>query len=247
VYQKLREFTQTTGELTHILDMLVQSVGDILSIPSLSELEPLRAAKYSAYQATFRAVRAATIAQSYQQQRRFAEAMSLYQYAAGFLGEADEILSVHPASKDDVLQEFGKSLGEELGGAVSRTTAQSFLQQSTASEPDVRSQLEELELSDAKSKSKSKAKATVPKTRKSLLERQDEFAAGSAKAQFEVVKLPPAFQAVPSKPMLFDVAFNELEMPDITERTKTEEEKQAEAAEAAKQASSGGLFGWFRK
>lgn len=243
VYQKLRLVTQTTGELTHILDMLVQSIGDILAIPSLGELEALRAAKYGAYQATFRAVRAATIAQSYLQQRRFAEALALYQYAAGFLAEADEILAAQPAAKDDILQEYGKSLSEELTGAVSRTTAQSFLQQSTA-ESDVRSQLEELELSDAKGKNKSKS--TVPKTRKSLLERQDEFSSGSAKNNFEVVKLPPAFQAVPFKPMLFDVAFNEIEMPDITERTKTDEEKKAEVAAAAKQTSSGGLFGWFR-
>lgn len=234
VYKKLR-FTAATqlGELTHILDMLVQSVGDILAIPGLSEYEKLRAAKYSAYQATFRAIRAVTIARSYLQQHKFAEAMALYQYAAGFLAEADEILSAQPAAKDVILQEFGKDLNEELAGAVSRTTAQSFLEQSSKADA-VRSQLAELKVSgEAKTKS--------------LLERQDDYVAGTAKGLYEVVKLPPSFQAVPCKPLLFDVAFNELEMPDITERTKTEEEKQAEA-EAAKQASSsGGLFGWFRK
>ncbi|KAJ0402520.1 hypothetical protein ATCC90586_002690 [Pythium insidiosum] len=227
---------QQIGDLMHVLDMLVQSVGEILKVPGLHESEKLRAAKYTAYLALFKSIRAATIAQSYLQGRKFSEALALYQYASGFLGEAEETLSIHPAATDVVLQELSKDLADELVGAQTRTKAQSLLFASKQQDA-VRRNLEQLQLDDA-----SKAKAAK---RPSLLERQDEFNGGTASGLHELLRLPPSFEAVPSKPLLFDMAFNELEFPDISDRTKTEEEKKAEAAAA--QAASGGFFGWFRK
>lgn len=240
VYKQLRygeNKAKQLGDLTHVLDMLVQSVGDILAIPGLAELEKRITAKYTAYQAVFKSIRAATIAQSYVDQRKFAESISLFHYASSFLVEAEDTLQVHPAATDDVLQEFIKDLGTELAGAQSRATAQSFLHTSKQADA-VRKNLEQLQLQDK------------PSRKKTLLERQDDFHAGSAKGLHEIVRLPPDFQAVPCKPILFDVAFNELEFPDIMERTKTEEEKAAEAAAAKEQGSAsggGGFFGWFRK
>ncbi|GLE04321.1 hypothetical protein PINS_up013236 [Pythium insidiosum] len=241
VFKQLRAASdgkpQQIGDLMHVLDMLVQSVSEILKIPGLHDSEKLRAARYTAYLALFKSIRAATIAQSYLQSRKFSEALALYQYASGFLGEAEETLSVHPAATDVVLQEFLKDLGDELVGAQTRTTAQSLLHTSKQQDA-VRRNLEQLQLDDAGKK--------APR-RPSLLERQDDFNGGSASGLHELLRLPPSFQAVPSKPILFDMAFNELEFPDISERTKTEEEKKAEAAAAAAQGASGGFFGWFRK
>ncbi|KAL3658051.1 hypothetical protein V7S43_016895 [Phytophthora oleae] len=245
VYRTLKKrfSAQQAGELTHILDMLVQTVGDILSIPGIRELEQRRAAQYSAYHAVFRACRASTVAQTYLLQNKFAEAMALYQYSSGFLSEAEEILAVQPAAKDDLLQEFTRELHEELVGAVSRTTAQSFLESSTRADT-IRLELEQLSLAnDKKSKKDKKRKKRQVSA---LVDRQGEFEAGSIEGHRELVKLPPEFRAVPCKPLLFDMAFNELEFPDLTERTKTEEEKAAEAAATGKE-SGGGFFGWFRK
>jgi signal recognition particle subunit SRP68 len=236
VFKQLRGTAQL-GDLTHVLDMLVQCVGDILSIPGLSELEKLIYAKYTAYQALFKAVRAATVAQTYVEQRKFSEAITLFQHATLLLVDAEETLSVHPAATDLVLQEFIKDLGVELTGAQSRTTAQSFLHTSKQAE-SMRKNLEKLKLQDG----------GKPVRRKSLLERQDEFNGGTAKSNFDIVRLPPDFQAVPCKPILFDIAFNELEFPDISQRMKTDEEKAAEAAAAAADQSGGaggGFFGWF--
>ncbi|RLN72884.1 hypothetical protein BBJ28_00020683 [Nothophytophthora sp. Chile5] len=242
---KLRSSAQQAGELTHILDMLVQSVGDILAIPGLQELEPRRAAQYGAYQAAFRACRASTAAQAYQLQHKFAEALALYQYASGFLAEADDVLAAHPAAKDELLQKLTRELHEELAGAASRTAAQSFLESATRADA-VRAELEQLSLASAEAKKE--AKKRKKRQVDALAERQDQFEAGSVDGLHELVKLPPEFRAVPCKPLLFDVAFNELEFPDLSERTKTDEEKAAEAAAAAGGAApAGGFFGWFRK
>ncbi|KAE9025738.1 hypothetical protein PR003_g11609 [Phytophthora rubi] len=251
VYRTLKQrfSAQQAGELTHILDMLVQTVGDILSIPGLREQEQRRAAQYSAYHAVFRACRASTVAQTYLLQNKFAEALGLYQYASSFLAEAEEILAAQPAAKDDLLQEFTRELHEELVGAVSRTTAQSFLESSTRADA-MRIELEQLSLlaEDDGKKSKKDAKKRKKRQISALVDRQDKFEAGSIKGHRELVKLPPEFRAVPCKPLLFDVAFNELEFPDLTERTKTDEEKAAEAAAAGgNESGGGGFFGWFRK
>ncbi|CAI5706628.1 unnamed protein product [Peronospora effusa] len=246
VYRTLKQrlSTQQPGELTHILDMLVQTVGDILTIPGMRELEQRRATQYSAYYAVFRACRATTVAQTYLLQHKFGEAMALYQYASGFLAEAEEILAAQPAAKDDMLQEFARELQEELAGAVSRTTAESFLESSTRADA-MRLELEQLSLSieenDKKSKNRKKRQVLC------LMDRQDKFEAGTMEGHRELVKLMPDFHAVPCKPLLFDVAFNELEFPDLTERTKTESEKAAEATAADANESGGSFFGWFRK
>ncbi|KAK1929138.1 Signal recognition particle subunit SRP68 [Phytophthora citrophthora] len=246
VYRTLKKrfSAQQAGELTHILDMLVQTVGDILSIPGIRELEQRRAAQYSAYHAVFRACRASTVAQTYLLQNKFAEAMALYQYSSGFLSEAEEILAVQPAAKDDLLQEFTRELHEELVGAVSRTTAQSFLESSTRADT-IRLELEQLSLANDKKNKKDKKRKKRQVS--ALVDRQGEFEAGSIEGHRELVKLPPEFRAVPCKPLLFDMAFNELEFPDLTERTKTEEEKAAEAAATTSNETGGGFFGWFRK
>lgn len=234
---KFSDKAKQPGDLTHILNMLIQYVGEILMIPGLADFEKLVAAKYNAYQAVFKAIRGSTIAQAYLDDGKFSEALSLYQYASGFLGEGEDILSIHPGAKDVVLQEFIKDLSEELVGAQSRTTAQSFLEASSQ-EDAVRSQLSHLKLDSS---------SVTSKKKKSLLERQNDYVGGTAKGQYEIVRLPPDFQAIACKPLLFDIAFNELEMPDISERMKTEEEKQAEADAAKPAPAAGGLFGWFRK
>lgn len=244
---KQRSSVQHTGELTHILDMLVQTVSEILSIPGLRDLEQRRAAQYTAYHAVFRACRASTVAQTYLQQHKFAEALALYQYAAGFLAESDEALAAQPAAKDDLLQEFTRELREELAGSASRTTAQSFLESSTRAD-SIRLELEQLSLANADDGKKNKKDKKRKKRQVSaLVDRQDTFEAGTVEGHHELVKLPPEFRATPCKPLLFDMAFNELEFPDLSERTKTAEELAAEAAAAGGNATGGGFFGWFRK
>ncbi|OWZ05241.1 Signal recognition particle, partial [Phytophthora megakarya] len=169
VYRTLKKrfSAQQAGELTHILDMLVQTVGDILSIPGIRELEQRRAAQYTAYHAVFRACRATTVAQTYLLQHKFAETMALYQYASDFLSEADEILVAQPAAKDVLLQEITRELREELAGAVSRTTAQSFLESSTRADV-ARLELEQLSLGEDDSKKNKKDKKRKKRQVKAL-------------------------------------------------------------------------------
>ncbi|TDH70331.1 hypothetical protein CCR75_003995 [Bremia lactucae] len=246
VYQTLKNSSssQHTGELTHILDMLVQTVSEILSIPGIRELEDRRAAQYSAYYAVFRACRASTVAQTYLLEKKFAEVMALYQYAQGFLAEAEKIVAAQPAVKDKVLQQLNQVMHDELAGAASRTTAQHFLESSTRADV-MRLKLEQLTLSSGQEGGKKNRKRKKRQGR-ALVDRQGDFEPGSIEGHHELVNLMPRFQAVPCKPLLFDKAFDELAFPDLTNRAKTDAEKAADAGAAGNETSSG-LFGWFRK
>ena len=51
-----------------------------------------------------------------------------------------------------------------------------------------------------------------------LLERLDEYTTGDASNAFRIIDFPPAFQIAPAKPILFDLAFNSIEFPDISSR-----------------------------
>lgn len=51
-----------------------------------------------------------------------------------------------------------------------------------------------------------------------LLERLGEFDCGDAKDGHRLVEFPPSYAAAPCKPILFDLAFNYIEFPDVSKR-----------------------------
>ena len=64
--------------------------------------------------------------------------------------------------------------------------------------------------------------------------RLDTFNDSSAAIQ-HIAEIPPTLETIPCKPLFFDLAFNDVVAPDLTERL------------APKQQKRGGLFGFLRR
>ena len=77
---------------------------------------------------------------------------------------------------------------------------------------------------------------------KLLLERLDSFDAGKRKRQMDLVEFPPSYMPTPCRPVLFDLAFNFIQFPDLSGRYTAEKPKE----EPAKSGGGGGWFGWMR-
>lgn len=68
---------------------------------------------------------------------------------------------------------------------------------------------------------------------------------GGKKRMHRIADFPPSLQLVPCKPRLLDLAFDELEFPDLDERAGIEKEPEAAAEESKGAAASGaGISGW---
>ena len=65
-----------------------------------------------------------------------------------------------------------------------------------------------------------------------LATRLDQYDAGEVGAQYALLDFPPSFQSAPAKPILFDLAFNAIQYPDISARAAGKK-TQAPAATAA--------------
>jgi len=62
---------------------------------------------------------------------------------------------------------------------------------------------------------------------KELLDRLDSFDGGSAEQHHTLVHFPPLLQPTPCKPVLFDLAFNHLDFPDLSHRIAESKAKEA--------------------
>ncbi|OQR90134.1 signal recognition particle [Thraustotheca clavata] len=205
------------GDMIHILEMLLQNIDDMRAVPGAEE-HPSMINKYSILQPLFHAMRANYVAQMYLAGNKFAEAMTLFEHAKSFLLQADELYAKSTVKDADVTALLTE-LGPQVHGAPARVSAMGFLHSSTATE-NVRKTLEKLDVRDQG---------------KSLLERQNEYSSGSKNRGHDIVKLPPSMVALPPKPLLFDIAFSEMAMPDIQSRIDELNPK-----------SSGGFLGWLR-
>jgi len=155
----------------------------------------------------------------------------LYERAKKFLEQAEEIISTNPAVVDSEITELLGELRPTLLGGHSRVNALGFLHASESTE-DVRKKLDHLQVSSENV------------LKKALLERQNEYSSGSVEGLHELVALPPQMQPIACKPLLFDIAFDELQMPDLQDRMLTPEEKAKANAPAA--TGVGGLLSWLR-
>lgn len=68
-----------------------------------------------------------------------------------------------------------------------------------------------------------------------LLSRLDAWDAGQAATHHSLLSFPPEFVAAPTKPILFDLAFNAIEYPDISHKLRQFEKAPAAAAAAPAQ------------
>ena len=111
--------------------------------------------------------------------------------------------------------------------------------QRVGGERDTQRAMSSLTLSDSSQTSKGDAAAassTFSSASGPLLSRVDTFSVGLASAQYGITDWPPAYAAVPCKPVLFDLAFNAVEYPEISaggkEKGKAEATKMLEEEDA---------------
>ncbi|ETV94876.1 hypothetical protein H310_11532 [Aphanomyces invadans] len=205
------------GDLIHILDMLIRNVDDMAAIPGTTDHGPFKA--YQALQCTFHAFRCNYVAQVYVGQNKFPESAALYDQAKTYLMQAMSL-----ESDDATVRQFISELEPQVMGAHSRVNALGFLHDANTTEA-VRVCLGQLQVTPA-------AGAT---TTRSLLERQNEYSSGNPATHYDLVTLPPQPHPIPVKPLLFDIALTEMEVPDVHARVENKSST-----------GVGGFLGWLR-
>ncbi|XP_017797746.1 PREDICTED: signal recognition particle subunit SRP68 [Habropoda laboriosa] len=167
---------------------------------------------------SYRAFRCYYMAQALANLHRWREAMALYQRSAQHVKNAMEYGKVLPESLREAIQKLETS----IEGAKYAAHAHSVLEEEQEEEPGVNK---------------------YTKTKKPLYERLHEFREDPAllTKQPNVYKLPPTMQPIPCKPLFFDLAFNMVEFPDLTEKLGDQAKK---GGQAGLTGFVKGLWGW---
>jgi len=160
---------------------------------------------------SFKALRAFYLAESYRRLKRWAEAHALYGRATL---QAEEAL---------------KFPGELIGSAVI-SDLKSLLPHSQSLSLFVHTQaLLDLEKGSNQLSKDVKQKLILNESdqiegdfedvsNQFLLDRLDSYGTGPASNQYNIIQFPPQFQTAPCKPILFDLAFNHLQPPNLSHR-----------------------------
>ncbi|XP_078035779.1 signal recognition particle 68 [Augochlora pura] len=170
---------------------------------------------------SYRAFRCYYMAQSLANLHRWREAMALYQRSAQHVKDALNYGQMLPESLKEALQKLDTS----IEGAKYAAHAHSVLEEGQEEEPGANK---------------------YTKTKKPLYERLQEYREDPAllTKQPNVYKLPPSMQPIPCKPLFFDLAFNMVEFPDLSEKLGDQAKK---GGQAGLTGFVKGLWGWGNK
>ncbi|XP_016913688.2 signal recognition particle subunit SRP68 [Apis cerana] len=171
----------------------------------------------------YRAFRCYYMAQSLANLHRWRDAMALYQRSAQHAKDALENYDkVLPESLKEALQKLEIS----IEGAKYAAHAHSVLEDGQEEESGINK---------------------YTKTKKPLYERLYEYREDNAllTKQPNVYKLPPSMQPIPCKPLFFDLAFNMVEFPDLSEKLGDQAKKGGD--QAGLTGFVKGLWGWGNK
>lgn len=172
---------------------------------------------------------------------QWAEASALFSHTRGLCQEAADLLGDGP--RVDSL----KNLDEMVKGAWHRTVAHALLLKAKQ-EAGLAAGVERVTIGDGGSR------GNWVSVGRPLQERLGEFdstvGGGDAESRktraYRIADFPPSLQLLPCKPRLLDLAFEELEFPDLDERAgiekKSLEDEEAKAAAVASRST--GISGW---
>ncbi|XP_012171630.1 signal recognition particle subunit SRP68 [Bombus terrestris] len=169
----------------------------------------------------YRAFKCYYVAQSLANLHRWREAMTLYQRSAQHAKDALEYGKILPESLEEALEQLEIS----IEGAKYTAHAHSVLEDGQEEESDVNK---------------------YTKTKKPLHERLHEYREDNAllTKQPNIYKLPPSMQPISCKPLFFDLAFNMVEFPDLSEKLGNQTKK---GGQAGLTGFVKGLWGWGNK
>ena len=201
--------------------MFDEEVDDLAELPG-AEDDLAVAKEIAARELDFRAFRCFFLADSYREASKWAEAEALFERAADLAADAEEHERDRGTAADQARLSALEALAADANGKKSLTHATGVLA-AVRAHTEIEGGIDGLSLA-----------APLPDgSRPTLLQRLDCYDAGDAKQHHNIAEVPPAFEAVPCKPVLFDLAFNGLQFPALDGRTEAK--------------SGGGLFGWFRR
>ena len=258
-------------ELVLLYEKLTSNLSDMLE-PQVAPSDPSLLSLLRTQKAAAEAHRTFFIAESHARIDQLPEAAALLQRAEERIQRATE---QRPKTTDPSLDAEAAAVLAQLSRLSGRVRSQLLVLRAKAAVQRVSEEREAqrgvslLSLKDGPRSGLSKADSASASTASSaftsatgpLLSRVDSFSVGPASAQFGLTDWPPAYAAVPCKPVLFDLAFNAIEYPDIggggkekgkAEAAKVDEEEAGEeevegkeepAPAESQQSKAGGLLG----
>ncbi|KAL3908920.1 MAG: hypothetical protein SGPRY_009609 [Prymnesium sp.] len=199
----------TPEDIVRLYESITSSLTEMSQLDGYKEDEALMGQLFARLTAA-RAQRCFWVAESYGAVSKWREAGALYDRTMELMLEAVELFK---SSGELTLVGYDKelpqmqALEEQLEGAKARAQAHAFLV-SLKGEPSVSFSAAEVAQMSL---------ASRPKRPRSLLESLDSFERVSVDF---LVDFPPHFETVPCKPLLFDIARNNIVYPDVSSRTK---------------------------
>lgn len=188
-------------DLVRVYNMLDQNTEDILSYYEDKESEGAKLIQAKGF--VFRALRCCHIAGKFAAEARYAEAVALHDRANGLSRLAQAHLQQCEATEQtekhtDQLQQ----LQLKIRGAKCAAQAAAFLEEHELSEAQQSADGEEQKLEEGLH----------------LEDRLDTWRTIKAGEAARLVDFPPSVQPIPCKPVLYDLAFNYVKMPDFSHR-----------------------------
>ncbi|CAM9827301.1 unnamed protein product [Laminaria digitata] len=243
-----RDPAAEVADIVHIYDALLQSVRGMMTnlgggedaSDDIGEEEDELLENARADEARFRAFRCFFVIEAFSAVKKWAEASALFGHARSLCQDAADMLD---DDKDPRAESLAK-LDEMVQGAWHRTAAHALLlkaKQDAALSAGVGGI--SINVGGAG------AGLPGPGAGHSLQERLKEFdapgrgATSGKKRGYRIADLPPSLQTVPCKPRLLDLAFDDLEFPELDELAGVEKEPEVENPQGAA-ASAGGISGW---
>eukprot|EP00903_Cladosiphon_okamuranus_P009501 g9053.t1 len=254
-----RDPVDEVADIVHVYDALLQSVRSMVTnlvggedaSDDIAEEEDELVESVRADEARFRAFRCFFVIEAFSAQQKWAEASALFGHTRALCEEAADMLD-----DNDPRSESLARLDEMVQGAWHRTAAHALLLKARQ-EIALSSGVGGISLDGERAAGGTMTTQSRAAGR-SLQERLREFDAsgggrgrtrggGSKKRTHHIADFPPSLQLVPCKPRLLDLAFDELEFPDLDERAGIAKEPEAAAEEGSKDAAAAGgtgISGW---
>jgi signal recognition particle subunit SRP68 len=263
---------QRVHELAHLLDQRLELVKGMLSVPGVAVHDLLKM-QLSTEEYVCRTVRACYMAECYVVSRRWAEAVALVDHAEGLASTAEEkykdFCSAVESTDAGETEEFSTFLAakaeysvtvEGLEQLVGGTRARHVAMHALLSSAPAAGSAEEEEGEEGGDNDMDVDRHWSILDRPlqwvepvSQIDKKNKKA--GAKQTLIIDEIPSGFNAIPCKPVFFDIASNYIDFPDLDHRAGLGVKRKArggtaDAAEAEAGASSGivsNLFGWFSK
>jgi len=223
VDQKKKKKKVKADELIVLYERLIQNTSDYADLakpPSSSTTpttkstptgggDPEMLKEAEAKMLTFKALRGFYLAESYRRIKRYAEAYTLYGRASS---QAEEALKFpKELIGTEVISDL-KSVLQHCSSLSLFVHTQALLDLEKGSNQLTKDVKQKLTLNESEQVEEDDISTQF------LLDRLDSFKTGPASNQYKIIQFPPQFQTAPCKPILFDLAFNHLQSPNLSHR-----------------------------